>query len=257
MSAGWTDLDRAAYGRPNRGRRGWQVTARARTTTLAITVLAIMGYFVLLDSPLFEVRKVTITGLRRIAEHEIVELAGLRAGMSTWQLSLSAMRQAIEAHPRVLRARVSRDLPSGIVIAIVERSVAAILPYYASFLELDVRGRVLGLVQDLPMVPVLTGVDIDRVLPGDDLSSRLETALILLEQMSDDPGFLAEIHLAEGGEIIAYTAGGTMVYFGSPEAMAAKLSALRAVVDELAVKGRRALYIDLRWPTKPRVKLAE
>jgi cell division protein FtsQ len=222
-----------------------------------IAALAATGCFLLLDSPLFEVRKVTITGISRIAEEEIIELAGLGAGMSTWQLSLGRVRRMIEAHPRVLRARVSRDLPSGIVIAVVERPVAALLPYYASFLEVDEQGRVLGLAETLPMVPVITGVEVGRALPGDDVSDRLETALILLAYVGKDRDLLAEIHLAAGGEVVVYTARGTAAYFGSPEAMAAKVSALRAVVDELAAKGQRAEYIDLRHPARPRVKLAD
>jgi cell division protein FtsQ len=220
-------------------------------------VLAAIGCFVLLDSPLFAVRSVTVTGAERIAQRDIVELAGLGSGVSTWRLSLGRVREAVEAHPRVLRARVSRDLPSGITIAVTERPVAALLPYYASFLELDAHGRVLGLAQTLPMVPVITGVDVGRALPGDDLSTRLEAALVLLGHMGEDLGLLAEIHLAEGNEMIAYTAGGATVYLGSPEAMAAKASALRAVIDELAVKGQRAEYIDLRQPARPRVKMAK
>lgn len=256
MSGGRTDLGQAAPGR-SMPRRSVRRVAPGARVALAITVLAAIGCFLLLDSPLFEVREVTVDGLWRIGEQEIIDLAGLGAGMNTWRLSLGRVRQAIEAHPRVLHARVSRDLPSGIAIAIVERPVAAVVPYYASFLELDGQGRVLGLAEVLPMVPVITGVDVGRALPGDDLSSRLDTALILLGYVGEDHGLLAEIHLAEGGEVIAYTAGGIAVYFGSPEAMAAKVAAMRAVVDELAVKGRRAEYIDLRQPARPRVKLTD
>jgi len=256
MSAGWTELAAGARPRPGSGRRRREVASRARVA-LAMTVLAAIGCFLLLDSPLFDVRSVTVTGTWRIAEHEVVELAGLGTGVNTWRLSLGRVRQAIEAHPRVLRAQVSRHLPSGIAIAVAERPVVALLPYHAAFLELDGQGRVLGLAEALPIVPVITGVDAGRALPGDDLSSRLGAALIVLGHMGEDLSLLAEIHLAPGDEVIAYTAGGAAVYFGSPEAMAAKVSALRAVVDELAVRGQRARYIDLRQPARPRVKVAE
>ncbi|MDQ7793960.1 MAG: FtsQ-type POTRA domain-containing protein [bacterium] len=223
-----------------------------------LAALAVAGVILFLDSGFFEVREVTVAGLRLVAEEEILALSGIRPRTSTWRLSLLSIQRGVESHPRVKRATITRDLPRGLLITIEERSAVAVIPYYASFLEVDASGQVLGLAAGVPRHPVITGLLLRRAVPGDDLSERLRPGLEVLEHLGPgEAGLVAEVHLAETGEVIAYTADATTVYLGLPQAMGPKVSALLAVVEELAFAGSRAEYIDLRNPGRPLVKLRD
>lgn len=249
---------RDPFARPRSGqaRRGWRATPRL-LVLFGLTALGVAGLILFLDSTYFEVRQVTVSGLGRVPEGEILALSGIQAGTSTWRLSLPAVRAAVESHPRVARASVTRELPGGLRIALEERAAVAVIPYYASFLEVDRSGQVLGLAPAVPRHPVITGVVLSRAVPGDDLGAVLRPALEVLEHLAGEAGLIVELHLAEGGEVQAYTADAVLVYLGPPQAMAAKLAYLQALVAEMAATGSRAEYIDLRNPGRPLVKLRD
>jgi len=237
--------------------RNWRATPRL-LVAFGLAALGAAGLCLLLDSAYFELREVTVTGLNRVTETEVLRLSGLKAGTSIWRVSPAAVSQAVKSHPRVLNATVKRELPSRLRIEVSERVTAGVIPYYAAFLEVDATGRVLGLAEGRLQVPVITGVDLPRVLPGDELGPRLWPALEVLRHLGEPlSALLAEVHLTEDGEVVVYTAGAVPVYLGRPQALAAKVEVMVALLAELARTGAAAEYIDLRNVGRPLVKLRE
>jgi POTRA domain, FtsQ-type len=103
--------------------------AFARPAALLVgVVLLILGYNALANSRLFLLHRVTISdaepGLRGDIEQMIRRTVGQTRLMD---VDLSALRQKIEAMPRVRGASVARLLPDGIFVRVVQRQPAVLV----------------------------------------------------------------------------------------------------------------------------------
>lgn len=75
---------------------------------------------VLDDMELFRVREIQFRGLRYLERSEATRLLGITDETSIWG-DVDAWRQALEAHPMVRSARISRRVPGRLDVSIVER----------------------------------------------------------------------------------------------------------------------------------------
>src|SRR5438128_4805511 len=95
---------------------------------VAVVVLLIVGYNTLANSRLFLLRRVTISDgspqLRAEVEQAVRRAVGQNRLM---EVDLSALRQKIEAMPRVRAASLARVLPDGIFARVVERKPAVLV----------------------------------------------------------------------------------------------------------------------------------
>jgi hypothetical protein len=95
---------------------------------VAVVVLLIVGYNTLANSRLFLLRRVTISDgspqLRAEVEQAVRRVVGQNRLM---EVDLSALRQKIEAMPRVRAASLARVLPDGIFVRVVERQPAVLV----------------------------------------------------------------------------------------------------------------------------------
>jgi cell division septal protein FtsQ len=103
--------------------------AFARPAALLVCViLVVLGYNALAHSRLFLLHRVTISdaepGLRADIEQMIRRSVGQTRLMD---IDLSALRQKVEAMPRVRGASVARVLPDGIFVRVVERQPAVLV----------------------------------------------------------------------------------------------------------------------------------
>ena len=95
---------------------------------LAAVVLAILGYNALANSRLFVLHRVTISDAEPALRGDIEQMIRRVVGQTTlMDVDLSALRQKIEALPRVRGASVARLLPDGIFVRIVERQPAVLV----------------------------------------------------------------------------------------------------------------------------------
>ena len=89
---------------------------------LAVLVLAIVGYNVMASSRLFQLRRITVSDasptLRTDVEQAVRRLVGQNRLLD---VDLAALRQKVEAVPRVRSATVARVLPDGIFVRVAER----------------------------------------------------------------------------------------------------------------------------------------
>jgi len=101
--------------------------ARPGSVLIAV-VLLILGYNALADSRLFVLRSVTISEAGPALSADIEQLIRRAVGQTRlMDVELSALRQKVEAIPRVRSASVARVLPDGIFVRVVERQPAVLV----------------------------------------------------------------------------------------------------------------------------------
>src|SRR5690242_17807453 len=72
-------------------------------------------------APRFEVEKLSVSGLRRVDENQVLARAGFEVGTNVFDVNLEEMRQRVEQIQWVRHALVERVLPDQIIIKVVER----------------------------------------------------------------------------------------------------------------------------------------
>jgi cell division protein FtsQ len=160
-----------------------------------------------LESPYFSVREIQVRGGQRSRGGELVAMAGLKHGMSIWNIDPTAIEKKFAKHPWVRSVVVRREFPRRVLIQIEERQPKAILAmgklYYVDsdgvvFTEVSA-GDKLGL-------PIITGLRPEQLTARDPrLRGRLKEALRLGELMAVDQHKLSEIHFSAPERVVLYT----------------------------------------------------
>jgi Cell division septal protein len=121
-----------------------------------IGFLALMGYRTVTASNFFDVKTVDVRGVNRSSSTDIQKIVSGQADKSgVWNADLPDIKMRIERLPFIKTAAVSRVLPNGIRVNVVERIPAAVVRLQGGDFLIDADGEVLAPAkneQDFTMV---------------------------------------------------------------------------------------------------------
>lgn len=233
-------------------------TGVTRSRSPAVLVIAGVislgiGAWVVLNSAFFDIRDVRVLGTREIPDDEIRGLAAVRTGENLIALETGAVVSRLEEHPRIDQAFVERDLPSTVVIRVVERRPSGWLR--------DPNGVVViagdGVVLDRSNTPVPGLPEIgdwpDFLAPGERVNG-LRDALHVTSLMPG--GVLRQIEsvATEGSDLVLRLRDGGSVLYGSSDELQAKNRALGGLLRWATEEGIAVRTIDLRVPSAPSIE---
>ncbi len=92
-----------------------------------ISLASIFIYDCITQSAFFHIKKIEISGQQRTTDSEILDLSDIKTGKNILKLNLFFIEKKIESHPWVKSVSVKRQLPSTLVISIVEHQPLAIV----------------------------------------------------------------------------------------------------------------------------------
>jgi cell division protein FtsQ len=244
--------------RISRRRKAVVRSRRRRALATAATVAAVAGLaWLAFLSPLLEVERVVVVGGRHVSAKDVAAVAGLDRD-NLLLLSTERVAEKVRRLPWVRKARVTRRLPDTVSVRVTERRPAMVLSSAKGRWTLDLAGRVLGRGVANRTLPVLGGVRVARLTPGDVLSDAgVQAALDVWRSLPR--GLRARVAgvFAPSLERIALSLDDDVVVrYGAAELMAAKNSVLRAVLARVRAEGRSTGYIDVRVPGSPAISAA-
>ena len=133
-------------------------------------LLALIGYLLLWHTPLIAVRGIRVTGAESISSTRILTAAQIPTGSPMAALDTGAVAARIERIPQIASASVRRDWPGTVVVTVVERVPAALVPDSTGYEVVDGGGVVFGqsakTVRGLPVITVSAPAKADEVVPG-------------------------------------------------------------------------------------------
>ncbi len=115
-------------------------------TVASISVLCWSVYFGIAyatTAPRFEVKKLAVSGLKRVEENQIVAKAGLEVGTNIFRLNLQEIRKRVEDLQWVRYAMVERVLPDQIMVKVVEREPIGLARIQGEIYQFDADGKIL------------------------------------------------------------------------------------------------------------------
>jgi cell division protein FtsQ len=209
-------------------------------------------------APVFTVREVRFHGLVHVPEQDLLTASGLAKGSNLFALDLSAATRMMERNPWVASARLSRRFPGTVEVEIVEHRPRAQVQLGAVYLVDDL-GRAFkraapGDPADLPLVTGLSREEWTRDRAAAQI--RLYRALQLVDAWRDEgllSSSLAQVRVDDDAGLTAFSREGTTlqeIRFGERD-FRMKLGRLVKIRAALALRGERAVRIDLDNPARP------
>lgn len=221
---------------PEGGRR---IRIRLRWYLLGIVLLA-LGIFTVPwwghDLAFFRVQQVEVRGTRFARASDIAARLQVDTTFSIWN-KLDSLAVRAETHPQVHHARLSRRLPSTLVVTVDENLPIALVPASGGFKAYDDSGRV------LPLDPARWGVDLPIV-------SRPDTALFRLlgdikAEMPEYYSRVSEARRVARDEVVLQLM--DVPVRAMLDMRADRLLQLSSVEADLAKRHLRPVELDLRY----------
>ncbi len=158
--------------------------------------------FYLATAPRFEVKKLSVSGLKRVEENQILAKAGFGVGTNVFRVNLQQIRARVEELQWVRYAMVERVLPDQIIIKVVEREPVGLARIRGEVSQFDMDGKILD---PDPLTgssfPILDG------LRGGDHKDNLAKVIAYRKVLDDlGQGALSEIHINDAGEVTVVSA---------------------------------------------------
>ncbi|MDF9409924.1 FtsQ-type POTRA domain-containing protein [Pelotomaculum isophthalicicum JI] len=210
-----------------------------------------------MKSPLFEIKQVVIRGNLYLAEENIRTEADINMGINIFKINLAAVADKLKMMPMIKDARVTRVLPSTVLINVTERRPLGLLPVGNSFVEVDEEGICLQKAgSGVPGIPIITGIKVDAPGLGERVKAEhLEDALMMTSGLPDEViNKLSEVHVDQNGQIKAYTLDRIQCRLGEAVDIREKGVVLARILQEMQKQGAKVKYIDLTSVGKPVVK---
>lgn len=223
---------------------------------LGIVVLAMgLGPRALRALPGFEVRSVEVTGTRLLAPVEVLRAAEIRAGQSVWD-DPASWERALESHPVIESARVTRRLPGTLRVRVEEKRAVAYVEE-GSLQPVTASGERLPIdptraPADLPIARGTAGRPVPPAVLGEaERLARLDPGLLL--EVSEIRSIDGERGVIE----LRHRQADIILPIGVPTGRLAELRAVLADLDRKLGSGdvRDAALVDLRFADQVIVRL--
>jgi cell division protein FtsQ len=195
-------------------------------------------------SPRFEVKHLVASPTDHVDDAHLRELLALEPGTNILSLDLDELSARVTADPWVAKAAVTRELPDTLHVEVIEHDPRVVVLAERLYLA-DARGVLFKRAdgRERGDLPIVTGID-RRLLVDPSPQVREQARARVLQAIGVLDAWerkhrprLAEIHVAEYGDITLFTAEtGAQIRLGrgDHEARLARYDALRAALREQA-----------------------
>lgn len=149
-----------------------------------------------------DMHNIQVEGAERLSRQVVLQQAGLHPGLNILALRLGRVEQALQNHPWIAKAEVSREWPHGLLIKIQERYPVALVQIGENLFYMDRQGILFkplspGDPHNFPVITGLTAAQFQQ--PAGDMSEVVAQAFQLMAVLKKTPAPLnleniSEIH---------------------------------------------------------------
>jgi cell division protein FtsQ len=222
-----------------------------------IAILSVAAWNFCMRYPGFNITSITVENNKYNDAKKIISLSGLQTGNNIFYIKASKGSDKIMGDPYFTSVKISRKLPSSIVIRVVEREAT----YYASkdnkFAVIDKNGILLEVKADISNMKLikLDGFDMKKstvgkqIVGSDERQIQVIETLAGMESAKDFMAGLASLDLTNPGAINIYS-GQICIKLGTTEDFEKKLNTAANILQRDELKQAKG-YIDVSFDGNP------
>lgn len=211
---------------------------------------------------LFALKKISVQGLHKVSQKELLDYSGLKRGDGLYAFSQTRVEAAIAEHPLVQKVQLLRRPPHELRIFVSEYQAQAYVALDKLYV-VDKNGKVFARAEVLAgeNLPVISGVS-EHDLQNDEPSPQVVAALKLIKAWSQQgfaPAELAEIHFDRDLGLSLELSGALQEVHLGQKRWRQKLLQLKRLRKALAQQGRQPRVVrigDGRDPRRVIVQMA-
>jgi cell division septal protein FtsQ len=230
--------------------------AKVSVAVVSLSVLCWCGYSIisyLASAPRFEVKKLSVSGLKRVEENQIIAKAGFDVGTNVFRVNLQQIRKRVEELQWVRHAIVERVLPDQIMIKVVEREPIGLARINREIYQFDLDAKILDPdpIGDSSF-PILDGLRLDS---DKDNLPKVLTYKKILEDLG--PNSLSQIHINASGEVTVVSSSDPfLVNLGTTDFRNRWIKYLQ-LKPQIEQRYPLAVRVDLRFKNQVIVRMQE
>lgn len=223
---------------------------------LIVIVIILFGVIlVVLNLPIFTIKTIVVENNIELSREKIIEISGLEEGMNLFRINKLSRITRLESNPYILDAKISRKLPSEIVITVTERVPTYVLQFADSYVYINNQGYILEISNKPRNIPTIVGftTDLSNIVEGGRIDVEdlklLNTVIKIYETCKDnDLGeYVTKIDVSNTKDyVITMDDIGKVVYIGDGSELNTRIIYLKAILDANEnIPGTIFLDVDL------------
>jgi cell division protein FtsQ len=203
-------------------------------------------------APRFEVEKLSVSGLKRVDEDQVLAKAGFEVGTNVFAANLEEIRERVEQIQWVRHALVERVLPDQIIIKVIEREPIGIARIRGEAYQFDIDAMILDLDpvsgSSFPILNGLTNNTTRNV-------KKVEIYRKVLEDLGQTA--LSEVQINDAEEVsVVETGDPLMVSLGGGDFRTRWLKYLQ-LKSQIQQQYPQAVRVDLRFKNQVIVRMKD
>lgn len=225
-------------------------------SALAVLVVAGWGSYTVVHymrtSPRFDIKKVSVAGLKRVEVNQVLARADLPDGENVFSVNLSKVRERVEALKWVRFATVQRVLPDTIGIRIVEREPVGLARVRGAILQFDAEGELLERDRGAGVnFPILDGL---RPNAQEENLKKVQLYLKIMDELHGQ-NELSEIHINDDDEVAVISQSEPLLVNLGASDFRSRWSRYLQLRAQIQRDYPEAVQVDLRFKDQAIVKM--
>lgn len=224
---------------------------------VCVAILSVAAWNFCMRYPGFNITSITVENNKNADANKIISLSGIQAGNNIFYIKTSKASGKIMTDPYFTSVKISRKLPAGIVISVVEREAT----YYAikdnKFAVIDKYGIILEVKEDISSMKLikLDGFDMKKsevgkqIVGSDEKQIKVIETLAGMDAAKDFMAGLAALDLTNPVAINIYS-GQICIKLGTTENFEKKLNTAANILQRDELKQAKG-YIDVSFDGNP------
>lgn len=222
---------------------------------VAFIVIFIVLLILLLSSSLFNINTIIVEGNNQLSDEKVISISSIELYTNMFKMSTTSAKLKLEENAYIESAKVTRKLPSSIVITIEEREPAYMLQFADSYVYINNQGYMLEISNDKIEVPIITGftTDLSNIKPGnrlntDDLNKmKIVIKIYQILETNEIADILTKIDVSDEKDYTLYfDTEGKKVHLGDTSDLNTKVVYLKSILEAVSGKeGEIFLNVDL------------
>lgn len=157
----------------NLGNEEERKAGRRRRNIFLVIAALLAALLLVLNSPLFDLKTIEISGNERVSSDQISQDLGLTKGTNLFRYAIKHINETPRVDPRLSTVDVYMKWPNGVKIVVEESQTIGYVYFQGTYLCIDRKGQVAASTnqpdQDLP---VIEGIEVGSFSIGDSLNTK-------------------------------------------------------------------------------------